>query len=301
MDVPIRRKCNVYKPESLLKVEEERAVGIDLGITTYATCVDSKGNLLEIENPKYLNNAEKRLAKLQHSLDRKKTKIKDENGKDRYSKNYNKVSRRIINLHNKVTNKRKNMQNYWSKYITDSYDYIFTENLDIQQLREAREDYLKTKKSKHTRNKNLSDAAFYEFTRQLDYKAMWKGKYSHHITKYFASTRICTYCETPYPYKLQSYIKQWRCLNTDCYTNNTSPFIAIDRDKNAAINILREGLYECGIDIDSCYPAFLNYINAPKATEIDNHKEKSYKDKLIEESKNFMEKIINNTTVKFGK
>ena len=306
VDVPVRRECKIHKPNEI-QTREKYAVGIDLGITTFATLADNLGDIQEIPNPKYYNRASKQLTKLQRILDNKKQKVIG-NGKEVHSKNYLKTLNKIKRLHKRTFNKRREMQHMWSKYITDNYQYIFLETLNTKELMNSREKYLRTKKSYHTRNKNLHDVAFYEFTRQLDYKATWKGKSVGRVDKYFASTRICTYCETPYPYKLQSYIKQWRCLNIDCPTNKVSPYMMIKRDKNAAINILREGLFEYKIDLDSYYPAFNHYIKADKAIETDNNSNtiegKNYTiDNLTNKAEDLISRIMDNksSAITFGK
>ena len=82
----------------------------------------------------------------------------------------------------------------------------------------------------------------------------------------------------------------------------------IKRDKNAAINILREGLFEYKIDLDSYYPAFNHYIKADKAIETDNNSNtiegKNYTiDNLTNKAEDLISRIMDNksSAITFGK
>lgn len=82
------------------------------------------------------------------------------------------------------------------------------------------------------RNKRILDTSFYEFRRQLEYKCAWHGKTLSIIDKWFASTQICSCCGDE-NIKKDTDIREWKCEH--CNT-------ILDRDINASVNILNEGL-----------------------------------------------------------
>ena len=82
-------------------------------------------------------------------------------------------------------------------------------------------------------SKKITDATFYEIIRQLQYKSKWKGKYFYQVDKYYSSTQTCSVCEhIDKKYKDLSQ-RIYKCCN--CHN-------IIDRDLNASINIMFEGL-----------------------------------------------------------
>jgi putative transposase len=81
-------------------------------------------------------------------------------------------------------------------------------------------------------SKSISDASWYEFTRQLKYKADWYGRQVINIDKWFPSSKRCSECGF-ISEKMPLNIRSWKC--PDCGAEH-------DRDVNAARNILMEGL-----------------------------------------------------------
>ena len=82
-------------------------------------------------------------------------------------------------------------------------------------------------------SKNITDATFSEIIRELEYKSKEKGKYLYKIKAYYPSSQLCSICENR--------AKEYKDLNKrvyECrYCQNT-----LDRDINASINIMFEGL-----------------------------------------------------------
>ena len=85
----------------------------------------------------------------------------------------------------------------------------------------------------HHLAKVISDAAWGEFKRQLQYKAEWYGKEFIVIDRYFASSQTCSHCQNKWSGTKKLIIRTWVC--PICGTRH-------DRDINAAINILNQGI-----------------------------------------------------------
>ena len=82
------------------------------------------------------------------------------------------------------------------------------------------------------RNKRVGDVSWSEFRRMLTYKSQWYGKELSVIDRYYPSSQICHCCGHRDSKKSED-IRSWICPN--CHSE-------LDRDMNAAINILNEGL-----------------------------------------------------------
>jgi putative transposase len=85
----------------------------------------------------------------------------------------------------------------------------------------------------HKLAKSLSDAAWREFVRQLQYKADWYGKCVQRVDRFFPSSQMCITCGFQWPGTKDLGVRAWTCQA--CGTHH-------DRDINAAQNILAEGL-----------------------------------------------------------
>ena len=164
-----------------------------------------------IENPKYLRKSEKRLRKLQKDLSRCK----------KGSKNREKCRIKVAKQHEKIANQRKDFLNKVSKRIIDENQVVVLESLKVKNMM-----------SNHKLAKSIADVSWSEFVRQLGYKADWYRREIIKIDTWYPSSQVCSNCGHKDGKKALS-VREWTC--SVCGTHH-------ERDINAAINILNEGL-----------------------------------------------------------
>ena len=191
-----------------LFVKTDRVVGVDLGLKEFAITSDHS----RTENPKYLCKSLNKLKRLQKELSRKTIG----------SSNRNKARIKVAKLYEKISNQRKDFLNKLSTDLVKSYDIICLETLKVKNM---------LKNSRLA--KAVSDVSWSEFVRQLEYKCDWYGKQLIKIDTFFASSQLCSVCGYKNEEVRNLSIREWTCPK--CSTEH-------DRDINASINILNEGL-----------------------------------------------------------
>ena len=192
-----------------------RAVGIDLGIKHY--CVTSEGEVFE--NQKYLSHNLKRLRVMQRSLSRK---YKLGKKREEQSNNWKKTMKKVCKLYEKIGFQRKDFLHKLSTYLAKNYYTVCAETLSVKNM-------VKNRKLSRV----ISDAGWGMFLSMLKYKC---GNFVE-IDKFYPSSQTCSVCGSINHKVKNLSVRSWVCPNCNTF---------LDRDLNAAKNILREGLSLCG-------------------------------------------------------
>ncbi|ADY73402.1 transposase, IS605 OrfB family [Desulfurobacterium thermolithotrophum DSM 11699] len=187
--------------------ETDKVVAIDVGLTHFCTLSTGK----KIENPRHLLKTERKLKKLQRKLSRKV----------RGSNKYLKLQKKIAKLHEKIVNQRNYFLHKLSRKIISDNQAMIVEDLNVKGM-------LKNSNL----SKHIADASWRRFISYLEYKAKLYGRKLVKINTFYPSSKLCSVCG----YKngnLKLSDRNWKCPN--CGTEH-------DRDYNATLNLLREGL-----------------------------------------------------------
>ena len=202
----------LYEIPDIKTIERPRTiVGIDIGIKKLLTLSDGT----TIDNIHTQEKYQKRIKRKQRELSRK---IKG-------SINYYKCKKELAILYSKLANSRKYYIHKITKSITDEYDIITCEKLTTREMIiKGKENKLSTK---------INDATFSEIIRQLSYKAKFKGKRFYQINTYYPSSQICSRCDNQDNKYKNLNEREYKCTNCG---------VELDRDFNASINIMFEGL-----------------------------------------------------------
>jgi putative transposase len=184
-----------------------KMVGLDLGIKSMVALSTGES----VGNPRYFAKDEKRLAKAQRRLAKKK----------KGSKNRNKARLKVAKIHARIADRRRDYQHKLSTRIAHENQVICVESLAVKNM-----------VKNHSLAKAISDVGWGEFVRQLEYKSQWYGRTLIKIDRFYPSSKTCHACKHVLD-SLTLDIREWVC--PECG-------VVHDRDTNAALNILAEGL-----------------------------------------------------------
>ena len=189
----------------------KKSIGIDLGIKDYIVCSDK--SVYPSFPKESIERLRRKLKKYQRHFSRKQ----------KGSKNREKLREKIARIHEKIHNIKTDYFQKLSLELLKNYDTIYVEDLGIKDL---------LMKSYHILSRNISEMSWNTFMTILQYKALWNNKEIKKIGKYYPSSKLCSHCDY-IKRDLKLHERSWICPN--CNTNH-------DRDYNASINILKEGI-----------------------------------------------------------
>ena len=192
-----------------------KTVGIDVGLSSFATL--STGE--KIANPRFFKTDEVKLTKAQRRLS------KETKGTSSRAKQRKKVSR----IHEKIANRRNDFAHKLSRNLVDMFQVIAFEKLNIKGMMENH-----SKVFGYKLNKSIFDVAWSQFTQLTSAKAEWAGRKVIFVNPRNTS-KMCSRCGRLVEKTLADRVHHCSCG------------LVLDRDENAAINILSLGLKTLGL------------------------------------------------------
>ena len=196
---------------------KNNGIGIDLGIKDLAICSD--GNVYKnINKSKKIKRLEKKKRRLQRSISRK---IKNSERKGRQTCNTVKAKKKFLKVSHKLTNIRHNyLHQTTSSIVKREPSFICIEDLNVSGMM----------KNRHL-SKAVQQQCFYEFRRQIEYKAAWNNIKIVIADRFYPSSKTCYCCGTiKKDLKLSDRIYKCECCGN-----------VIDRDYQAALNLKQYG------------------------------------------------------------
>ena len=207
------------------KHRSNQSIGLDYKVN--CLYVDSNGDS-PAALPKWFSESQAKLTREQRRLSRKVGSRKGE----RKSSNWRKQMRRVAKVHRKITNQRSDFLHRESKRLVKTYSTICIEDLSIQDMNTDLST-VRTHRTEHAINRAILDTGWYSFTQMLSYKSKEYGGSAIKVDKYYKSSQTCSRCGYINPSTKDLNRHEWIC--PCCGAHH-------DRDVNAAINILNEGL-----------------------------------------------------------
>jgi len=200
----------------------DKVSGVDVGLTHFATL--SSG--VQIDNPRFFRKDEKAMATVQRRLS------KEEKGTPQYRKR----KRAINHIHQRIANRRKNFAHQESRKLINEYQLIAFEKLDILDIQDG---------NYRGMNKSIGDVAWHQFVQCCASKAEEAGR-TVVLVEPRNTTKACSGCGEIVPKSLSRRVH-----------NCPKCGLVLDRDHNAALNILARGLAGMGsqsLEAPACPP-----------------------------------------------
>lgn len=190
-------------------------IGIDVGLTDFATLSDGTN----IKNPKIAWKQRKKLAYLQRQHSKKQKK----------GKNREKARLKLAKCYEKITDKKQDFTHKLSRRIVNENQVIAVEDLNIVGMMKNRR-----------LARSIGEVSWSEFIRQLEYKSLHGGRDFVKIDRFFPSSKLCQCGYLHQGLKLSE--RKWECPKCK---------VMVNRDENAAINILKQGINKLNTTISS--------------------------------------------------
>lgn len=211
----------LYETEDRKKLNNNKSVGIDMGVKDFAVLSDGK----VFENQKYLKHNLRKLRVLQRTASRryqqgKKIEVQ--------SNNWKKAVKQVAKLQEHISFQRYDYLHKVSTWIAKNYSTVCVETLNVKGMMKN-----------HHLAQTISDCSWGMFLNMLEYKCDNLVR----IDKWFASSQTCSVCGHKEEKVKNLKIREWTC--PVCGTHH-------NRDLNAARNIEREGLSLCGLKVIGC-------------------------------------------------
>ncbi len=206
--------CEIEQPRSLPITD--RVVGIDLGLHDIVVCSDGT----RVEAPKHFRNSEQKLEKKQREFARTQ----------KGGKGYEKARIKVAKCYQKIKNQRNDFLQKLSTKLIKENQIICLEDLFVKGMEQNKK-----------LAKSVTDASFAKFVSMLEYKAEWYGRKIIKIDRFYPSTQLCNGCgcKNVSVKGLRGLkFREWTC--PECGEVH-------DRDLNAAMNILKEGLRDLNL------------------------------------------------------
>ncbi|MCQ2373513.1 MAG: transposase [Phascolarctobacterium sp.] len=201
-DIYIYVVCQIEENEVLARTGE--MVGFDFGLKKFLTASNGK----DIEAPLFFKENANAIRQANRNLTRKK------NG----SNNRKKAKLVLARLHKKVTNQRSNFHWQLANILVGQYADICIEDLNLKGIQKLY-------------GRKITDLGFSEFVKILEYKASHTGARVLKVDRFYASSQTCSCCGAINFATKDLRVRTWTC--PECGSHH-------DRDRNAAINIVRE-------------------------------------------------------------
>ena len=193
-----------YEDGDLNRLTTGKIAGFDFGLKRYLT----GHNGHDINSPEFFKR----------SINAVKRANRNHCRKQKRSRNREQARLDLARKHRKIANQREDFHYELAHQLTDEYDEIRLEDLNLQGM-------------KALWGRKVSDLGFADFVKKLVYIAQKKGVKITFIDKWYPSSKTCSVCGAVNE-ALNLRDRNWRC--NDCGTVH-------DRDRNAAINIYRVG------------------------------------------------------------